>query len=271
MRSFTWVAMVGVFSLPGLALAQGEGQTARRHADLVNLACKDLKESCKQFERGSKTELACREANLACKQAEQSARRVAKLQVQEERRAEGVELGIGGSLQEAGEALQGRPAVEERGMLASGKEVRNSLTLNPVALFSGEGVNLTYWRPVSPKVTLVGGARYSRTDIRDNGAMTTFGVTAGADYFVIGQQNEGLRVGPRIDAGVGGQTFGETDVSGSLGLAGEVGYNWIASNGVTAGLSAGLRGRLAGSTLSGDRPSSASFGPYGRLNLGYSW
>lgn len=274
MRSFRWWTVMGALSLPGLVLAQApaprEG-TARERADRISQSCRDLRESCKQFERGSPSAQTCREAVDSCQQAERAAREQAKAEYQAAQQTQGVDFGIGGSLQEAGEALQGRPAPQPRGTLGSGKEVGNSITIDPIGFFIGEGVNATYWRPVSPKVTLLGTVRYTRVDIRENGSATSAGVTLGGDYFMIGAHNEGFRIGPRVEAGVGGETFGESDVSGSLGLAGELGYNWIAANGITAGVGAGLRGRVAGSTLSGDRPSSAAFGPYGRLNLGYSW
>lgn len=280
MRSFRWWTVMGALSLPGLVLAQQQQTaqqqtaregTARERADRISQSCKDLRESCKQFERGSPSAQTCKEAVDSCQQAERAAREQAKSEYQAAQQDQGVDFGVGGSLQEAGGALQGRPAPQPRGTLGSGKEVGNSLTMDPIGLFIGEGINLTYWRPVSPKVTLLGAARYSRIDVRENGSTTSAGITVGGDYFMIGANNEGFRIGPRVEAGVGGETFGESDVSGSLGLGGELGYNWIAANGITAGLAAGLRGKVAGSTLSGDRPSTAAFGPYGRLNIGYSW
>jgi hypothetical protein len=116
-----------------------------------------------------------------------------------------------------------------------------------------------------------GGLRFSRTDAT-NGSVTTFGAEGGIDYFVFGRNNEGLRVGPRLELAFGRESFQTATDFGWLGLSGEVGYNFVASNGITGLAAVGLGGRIAGhkredfSSFTG-----GEFGPYAKLGVGYSW
>jgi hypothetical protein len=58
-----------------------------------------------------------------------------------------------------------------------------------------------------------------------------------------------------------------------MGLGGELGYNFIASNGVTGLLAGGLGGRVAGDDQNDDFESfvGGEFGPYVKVGLGFSW
>ncbi|HLL83529.1 MAG TPA: hypothetical protein VK420_12780 [Longimicrobium sp.] len=186
--------------------------------------------------------------------------------------AEKVGSGVGDAIREGTDAVAGSPSELPRGQLEE-KTIRNTVTTNPLGLVTGDGLNVEYSRPVfGEKISAVGMGRLARSRFGD-GSVTNLGLGVGADWFIIGQNNEGLRIGPRIDLGLGGVTGTEGDngAFGSLGAGGEVGYNWIASNGFTAGAAAGLSGRLAGRTERTDSYSNATFGPYGKLNLGYSW
>ena len=42
-----------------------------------------------------------------------------------------------------------------------------------------------------------------------------------------------------MDVGLGNNTVGQNASFASIGIAGELGYNWIASNGITAGAAGG--------------------------------
>ena len=153
-------------------------------------------------------------------------------------------------------------------------EVRNTLTTDPLATVLGSGVNAQYERPFSPKLSGVAGASFGRLSAGD-GAVYRFGGTLGADYFAIGRDNEGLRIGPRVNVGVGRETIGSASTFASLGLDGELGYNWIARSGLTAGAAGGLG--IVGATSSNQQTlfnrteAGAAFDRYLKLNLGYSW
>jgi hypothetical protein len=98
----------------------------------------------------------------------------------------------------------------------------------------------------------------------------------GVDWFILGQNNEGLRLGPRFDLSFGREANAAPETGSAtrtrLGITGELGYNFIASNGITGAAAFGLGGRVAGdenkelsSSVGGE------FGPYAKLGLGYSW
>jgi hypothetical protein len=93
------------------------------------------------------------------------------------------------------------------------------------------------------------------------------------DFFAIGRNNEGLRIGPRVELAVGRETFqGETTFA-RMGLSGEVGYNFVATNGLTGLVAGGLGGRIAGDNANENFTSftGGEFGPYLKVGLGYSW
>jgi hypothetical protein len=121
----------------------------------------------------------------------------------------------------------------------------------------------------------VGGLRYSATDTTD-GNTIGFGAVAGADYFILGQHNEGLRLGPRLEIAGGRERITSTNTSSTfarLGLAGELGYNFISSNGISALAAVGVGGRVAGDSKNNNFSSfiPGDFGPYLSLGIGWSW
>jgi len=158
---------------------------------------------------------------------------------------------------------------DEMGHLKGDKDVRNTATLDIGGLVFGDGVNGQYVRSNSEKVSTVFGANYSRSS-GVGGSITKVGAEAGVDYFLVGRRNEGLRVGPRVVASLGIDTTGGSSGFGDVGAGGEVGYNLITKQGVTAGAAAGwdliFEGSLGGNTTGG-----VAGNPYGKLNVGYSW
>jgi hypothetical protein len=173
----------------------------------------------------------------------------------------------------AGEELVGnRPrGTPGMGMQRGGQPYAWTLVTNPVGWFTGQGVNAELWRELFTKFALIGGAHYSQTAASER-TVYTLGFLAGADWFPIGRNNEGLRFGPRFDFSFGRDNSTNNNTSSRLGIAGEVGYNFIASNGITGQAAFGLGGRVAGDK--NDELSSAvggEFGPYVKIGLGYSW
>jgi hypothetical protein len=171
------------------------------------------------------------------------------------------------SMEEGRAALRGNQSPLAMGELQDGRAVKNSITTNATGLFLGQGANATFERSFTEKFSGLLGANFSRTRAAD-GALTAFGAMVGVDWFIIGQYNEGLRLGPRVDVGYGRDTVGTNDSFATVGVAAELGYNWIASNGITAGLGAGVHGQT-GSDING--LGTGSWFPYGAVNLGYSW
>lgn len=183
--------------------------------------------------------------------------------------------GVLAAFEQAGRELTGQaPGLRRPGAVRSG-DVRYSLVTNTIGWFTGMGVNAELSSPLgllSEKFSWVAGAQYATADAT-SGSIQSFGFMGGADFFAIGQNNEGLRIGPRLslefgreDVGTGATTFGR------LGLSGEAGYNFIASNGITLQAAVGVGGRVAGDE-NDDFTSftGGEFGPYAKLGLGYSW
>ena len=164
-------------------------------------------------------------------------------------------------------AARGKMSPLAMGELRDGSNVRNTIQTSATGLFLGQGVNATFWRSFSEKFSGALGASFSRTRAAD-GALTAFDALVGVDWFVLGQHNEGLRLGPRVDVGLGSNTVGQDSSFASIGIAGELGYNWIASNGITAGAAGGIHGQT-GSKING--VGTGSWFPYGTVNVGYSW
>jgi len=178
--------------------------------------------------------------------------------------AEAVSQGV----REGGQAVAGTPSPLAMGTLSDGREVRSTLTTSATGLFTGQGLNATYERSLMNKVSGLLGANFSRTRAAD-GAVMAFGAVAGVDWFPIGRHNEGLRLGPRVNVDLGTETIGESTTFAAIGIAGEAGYNWIATNGITAGVAAGIRGEWGGITK--EEIFDGGWSPYGTLNVGYSW
>lgn len=147
-----------------------------------------------------------------------------------------------------------------------------TLISDPVGWFSGLGVNAELFRPIDPRFSWVLGARYSHTDV-SNGTASTFGAMGGVDLFLIGQNNAGLRIGPRVELAAGRETVLRSTTFARFGLSGELGYNYVASNGVTAVVAGGLGGRVAGDEQNDSFASfvGGEFGPYLKVGLGWSW
>jgi hypothetical protein len=175
---------------------------------------------------------------------------------------------------QAGNELFGRPAPgAPQGMgMRRGGPVRNTLTTNPIGWFNGTGMNLELMRVLDRKFAWTVGGRYSSTDAT-NGSVASFGAGAGVDVFLIGQNNEGLRLGPRLSGDIGRETFQGTTTFARLGGSGELGYSFIATNGVTGQLGGGYGLRLAGdkNDVFDNTFTGGESGPYVKLNLGYSW
>jgi hypothetical protein len=152
--------------------------------------------------------------------------------------------------------------------------IENTLVTNPIGWFSGLGMNVEYQRPLEavPRVSWAVGGRFSRTDAT-NGRVSAFGLGGGADLFLIGGRNQGLRVGPRLELAFGTEDIQGKTTFGRVGASGEVGYNFVATNGITAEGAVGLGGRLAGDSKNDSFTSftGGDFGPYVKLGLGLSW
>ncbi len=177
--------------------------------------------------------------------------------------------------QAAGE-LTGRGQRPAPGML-SREPAAWTLFTNPIGWFSGLGVNAQLFHALedAPKFSWVAGARYAAADAT-NGTASTFGLMGGADFFLLGQDNAGLRIGPRLEFAAGQERFGtgsNTNTFARLGLSGEIGYNFLATNGISATAALGLGGRIAGSNRNENFSSfvGGEFGPYLSVGIGYSW
>ncbi|HET6439441.1 MAG TPA: hypothetical protein VFG59_15340 [Anaeromyxobacter sp.] len=175
------------------------------------------------------------------------------------------------AFEQAGHELVGGSRGAPFGFKRSGGPFRYTLVTNPIGWFNGTGINAEAFGSLLPKISWVGGARFSSTDAT-NGSVNTFGVEAGMDYFLLGRNNEGLRVGPRLEVAFGRESFQTATTFGWMGLSGEVGYNFLASNGITGVVAAGLGGRIAGHRRENFASfTGGEFGPYGKVGIGYSW
>jgi hypothetical protein len=165
--------------------------------------------------------------------------------------------------------------MESMGMRRGGRPVGYTIITNPIGWFNGLGVNAEVFGAFmdAPKFSWIGGARYSQTDV-SNGNAKTFGALAGADWFIIGRNNEGLRLGPRVEVAAGRESVGTgSSTFARMGLGGEVGYNFIATNGITGLVAGGVGGRVAGDSQNEDFESfvGGEFGPYAKIGFGFSW
>lgn len=175
-------------------------------------------------------------------------------------------------------ANAGRELIGQREGFALGRTrggtVGNTLMTNPLGWFSGLGVNVSYIRPISQlnKLSWVASGRYAHANA-SNGDVTTFGIGGGVDLFLIGRNNEGLRIGPRLELAFGSEDVQGTSTFARVGASGEIGYNFIAGNGITGAVAGGLGTRLAGDEQneSFDSFTGGELGPYLKLGLGYSW
>jgi hypothetical protein len=241
-------------------------------ADALRDACNGLMQERTQAQREAEERAQAQKAAAAAKGAAPSGTGAGAPQPgagQGSAAAQGT--GVGAAFVQAGQELTGQKRGLPMGMRSSGRPVGYTLITNPVGWFTGLGINAEVFGAINPKFSWVGGARYSRTD-STSGAVDTFGLEGGADWFLIGQHNEGLRVGPRLELAFGRDPSQSSANFGWLGLSGEAGYNFIATNGITGTVAVGLGGRIAGhkredfSSFTG-----GEFGAYAKLGIGYSW
>jgi hypothetical protein len=186
---------------------------------------------------------------------------------------EGVTAAFGSAASE----LVGGPRTKALGMRGGGRPVSYMLTTNPIGWFNGLGINAELFGAIdaAPKFSWIAGLRYSGTDT-STGTATTFGAEGGLDWFIIGQHNEGLRVGPRLEIAAGREHLTATSSSTTfarMGLGGEVGYNFIATNGISGMAAVGLGGRVAGDSQNENFTSfvGGEFGPYAKVGIGFGW
>ncbi len=184
--------------------------------------------------------------------------------------------GVAAAFGQAASELTGAPRQKRLGMRAGGP-VNYMLVTNPIGWFNGLGINGELFGALenAPKFSWVAGARYSGTDT-SNGSATTFGAEGGIDWFIIGQHNEGLRVGPRVEVAAGREHLTSSSSSTTfarMGLGGEVGYNFIATNGISGMAAVGLGGRVAGDSQNENFTSfvGGEFGPYAKVGIGFGW
>jgi hypothetical protein len=181
--------------------------------------------------------------------------------------------GVRAAFGQAASELTGKGPRAPMGMRQRGP-VGYTLVTNPIGWFNGLGINAELFGAVErlPKVSWAVGGRFSQADA-SNGTASTFGAMGGVDLFVIGRNNEGFRIGPRIEVAAGREEFEGDTTFARMGLSGELGYNFIASNGLTGLVAGGLGGRVAGDEQNEDFASfvGGEFGPYLKLGLGFSW
>jgi hypothetical protein len=172
---------------------------------------------------------------------------------------------------QAGNELVGARQRGTMGLNRAGEPFRNTVTTNVVGWFTGQGVNADYTRSFMDIFSWTVGAHFSQTAATDT-SLYTLGFDAGADWYIIGRNNEGLRIGPRLDYSFGREQSTGTQTRGRLGLTGEVGYNFLATNGITGLAAFGLGGRVSGDKNTElSSAAGGEFGPYVKLAIGYSW
>lgn len=269
----------------------GQAGTTGGTSDAFDRACVDLLHG--RLPEGEKAMRSLRDACAGLMSGrvddrlEAERRRQAQLQAREALRAQAegrVTPGQSSAPPEAGEGVRaafGQAASElgggGRGMPLGMKQrgpVKYLLVTNPVGWFSGLGVNAELFGSFedAPKFSWVAGARYAAADAT-NGTASTFGGEVGADFFIVGQHNEGLRIGPRLELAAGRERFQGSTTFARLGMSGELGYNFIASNGISGTVGVGIGGRVAGDDKNDSFASfvGGEFGPYAKVGLGYSW
>jgi hypothetical protein len=159
----------------------------------------------------------------------------------------------------------------QQAMASAGGARLNTIITDVVGTFNGQGLNVEYQRPIADRIVGVVGANYSRAT-STTGDLTTFGGEVGADYFPFTYAGQGFRVGPRLALNFGRESVDNTRYLTDFGLGGEAGYNWQLSSGLSFQLAAGLGGRIGGALTSGlDTKLGGDFGPYGKINIGWSW
>jgi hypothetical protein len=246
-------------------LVNGKTPKDPREADALRGACEELMKARSEDARRAE------QARKAREQAQAALR--AQARAQPGQSAAPVQAGESAmaALGTAGNELLGARPRGAMGFNRSGEPFRNTITTNPVGWFTGIGVNAELMRSFLPAFSWTGGAHYSQSASTAR-TLYTLGFLGGVDWFMIGQNNAGLRIGPRLDVSFGRESSTSSSTSARLGLAGELGYNFIASNGITGEAAFGLGGRVAGDK--NEQLSSGAggeFGPYVKLGLGFSF
>lgn len=269
MRVARWMAVAAV----GLAATAAHAQEAEQQAS----GGQDLAQRCIALLAG---EVGDAEASALRSRCEDLLRRAgaqpgearAEAGASAEQPSEGPR--VMAAFEQAGRELVGAGDRRALGLDQAPRDRRSLLTSNPIGWFSGLGVNATFSRALEdlPKLSWLASARYARANA-SNGNVTTVGLGTGADFFIVGRNNEGLRIGPRLDLSFGDESFGGNTTYARLGLSGEVGYNFIASNGISLLGALGLGGRLLGDSQNEEFTSftGGEFGPYVKLGLGYAF
>jgi hypothetical protein len=285
MRTWTRSSTLVVVVIAGALAPRAQAQQAQQSSDAFDRACIDLLHG--KPPKGEQAANALRDACASLMKARtderikaekmRQAQAQAKAQAKVEPGRSAAQPQAGGDVPtafaQAGEELITTPqhGAMGMGMKRSGEPTGNTLVTNPVGWFTGMGVNAELLHSFQPEFSWLGGLFYAQTQTQ-NQSVYTLGATAGADWFAIGRNNEGLRLGPRATFSFGRETPGSDATSSRLAVTGEVGYNFIASNGITGEAAFGLGGRV-----SGDKNNQLSaaiggeFGPYVKLGLGYSW
>ena len=184
--------------------------------------------------------------------------------------------GVAAAFGTAASELTGQTKRQGLGMRAGGRPVDYLIVTNPVGWFNGLGINAEMWGALepAPHFSWVAGLRYSGTDT-SSGSATTFGAEGGFDWFIVGQHNEGLRLGPRVEVAAGRQHTSSTSSTtfARMGVGGEVGWNFIASNGISGLAAVGVGGRVAGDSANENFTSfvGGEFGPYAKVGVGFGW
>jgi hypothetical protein len=283
---------VAALALAGRAVGQQAPAAGQATSDAFERACVDLfhgkapkggpkaidalRDACSELAK-ARTEqtrqLEAQKQALAQAKAQQRLAQSQQVQPQAGKSAAQVQPGTSAlaAFTQAGNELVGNKPKGMMGMQRSGQPFSTTVSTNPVGWFTGIGVNADLARSFEPQFSWIGGAHYSQSAATSN-SLYTLGFLGGIDWFIIGQHNEGLRVGPRADFSFGRETSGSSSTSSRLGITGEVGYNFIASNGITGQAAFGLGGRVTGdknTELSSG--AGGEFGPYVKLGVGYSW
>ncbi len=278
---------VAVLALAGPAVGQQAPATGQGTSDAFERACIDLihgktpkgqkaidalRDACSELTK-ARTEERRQTEQQRQAQAEARAQLRAQAQAQGRKGTAPVEPGTSvlAAFGQAGSELVGSRQRGMMGVRRSGEPIGYTVTTNPVGWFTGIGVNGEVMHSFMPMFSWIAGSHYSQSAATDR-SLYTLGFLGGVDWFIYGRNNEGLRVGPRLDFSFGRESSASTATSSRLGLTGELGYNFIATNGITGEAAFGIGGRVSGDK--NEQLSSAvggEFGPYVKLGVGYSW
>jgi hypothetical protein len=277
MTGTRWALVASALALTTTAAAQSGGTEAQGGAATSARArCADPCQACMQRINGSASasDDACPSNSCTlCDQQQQARAQPGRASGQP---ATGSEVrtsldqtgqNISNAVQGATNDLRGLAQMQQR--QAGG--LRNTLITDAIGTFTGEGLNLEYQRPIAERISGVVGANYSRTT-STTGSLTAFGGEAGLDFFPFSYAGTGLRIGPRLGLDLGQESVDNSRFFTDFGIGGEVGYNWVGQSGLSLQGALGLGGRVGGALTSGlDTRLGGDFGPYAKVNVGWSW